>query len=401
MNNKEFKKFFDQQVESFRRLNPNKLIKPSKFFNQIGSTSLEDLDYKDELMLKEKALKELFPLYSKNLDIQIYPSPIRDSYRFKVEFVTANNLKFEPHNRFGQRKKNNFSWVVNLDEYILLNKSTFKLVKDVFDYAIELDIPLFNFNTNLGLLRYLTVKGIDTELMVIITVTDESDLINQLAEFAINRGFKSVYIVKNNTLSDSSEGETLQYFGQQYLNIEFKDRIFKVGPDTFFQNNLLGFKLIIDYLESFLNKNNLKDKFNLYDLYCGIGFIGITLADYFNKIIGVELVKESIDLANINKEVNKITNIEFINSDLNTLKQSFLKDSVIMVDPPRVGLEQSVDNLLESGAKYIFYISCNPVSLKSDLIKLTEKYNLIDLKFFDCFPLTPHIEGLAILQIKN
>lgn len=400
MTNKEFKRRLNSAFLEYRNQNLNELVTPSKFFNQIGSTELEDIAYNKQVEIKLDVLSKIFNEYYKDLDI--IKSPKETEYRFKVEFVTSYNPIFEPNSRMGQRKKGNFSWVVDLDEYILIPGNIFKKVRSIYEYARTLGFQGYDLKKNIGDLRYLTVKGINEEIMLIITVNIIDPKCDQLMEYALSKGFKSVYLFLNSSLTDTSEGEIIKYKGEELLTIDLTtskgEYSFKIGPNTFFQNNVYCFELIVNYIRSFLEKIYTADYF-LYDLYCGVGILGILFSDLFKEVKGIEIVKESIELANKNKELNDIKNISFECKDIKLINESKDSKTITLVDPPRNGLENAgVENVLRINSDYIIYISCNPVTLKNDLENLKSKYKVIDLKFFDMFPQTYHVESLCIMQ---
>lgn len=405
MTNKEFDKLLDQHFSKYRSENKDILLIGSKFSKEIGSTRLEDIPYHDQLNTKLEVLKLLFggnvnPTILEKLEV--YPSPHIIEYRFKVEFVTSFNPKFEPHNRFGQRKKGNFSWVVDLDEYVLIEKGIFLQTRKVYDYAISLGLSGYDLKKNTGDLRYITVKSYLNESMLLLTSSNRDPRFEQVMEFALEQGFKSVYWLINDTLHDSFEGEVIKYIGKELLTISVKanntEFQFLVGPFTFFQNNIYSFELILEYINKFLIKNNFNSK-TLYDLYCGVGLLGIVFANRFNKVIGIEIVRESIDLALKNLELNNVKNAHYSVKDIKEMHFKEDLNSVVIVDPPRNGLEDGgIKNLLEINPEYIIYISCNPVTLNKDLKVLKEKYQVLDLKCFDTFPQTYHLESLCIMQ---
>jgi len=139
-------------------------------------------------------------------------------------------------------------------------------------------------------------------------------------------------------------------------------------------------------------------------LYCGVGTIGISLAHQVKHVLGIDIVGESIELAKKNAELNAVNNFSFQQADINNkdLTSLNIKDGIIIVDPPRIGLEvKGVINLLKMDPKYIVYISCNPITQYNDLIQIIkEGYAIELLEGYDMFPQTNHIENLAILK-KN
>ena len=159
---------------------------------------------------------------------------------------------------------------------------------------------------------------------------------------------------------------------------------------AFFQVNTKGaealYRKIKEYLKGF-------DK--VLDLYCGIGSIGIFASDVVKKIIGIEINKEAVLCAQEVIKLNNIKNYEIHQGDASTIKDSF---DVVIVDPPRSGLSKEViKNLNKMKSKKIIYVSCNPSTLKRDILKLNN-YKLERIDIFNMFPLTKHIESICLLK---
>jgi 23S rRNA (uracil1939-C5)-methyltransferase len=178
--------------------------------------------------------------------------------------------------------------------------------------------------------------------------------------------------------------------GEHYLIDEINNYKFTIYPDSFYQVNKEGMINIYNKGLEYLENNN-----SLLDLYCGTGTIGIWMHNKFNKITGVEINKNSIKNAIINKKINKINNITFICDDAKNIKESF---DTIIVDPPRSGLNKKViDYLNNSNCKNVLYISCNPNTLKRDL-DLLDNYEIKNMLCCDMFPRTKHCESIAVLE---
>ncbi len=142
----------------------------------------------------------------------------------------------------------------------------------------------------------------------------------------------------------------------------------------------------------------------VYDLYCGIGTIALTMAPRAAEVWGLELVEEAIADAIENARLNEIENVRFFAGDvrlaLRELVQTAGRPDIVVVDPPRAGLSQKiVRRIIEASPRRIVYVSCNPTTLAPNAAQLVEAgYELRKVRPVDMFPQTPHIECVAQLE---
>lgn len=142
----------------------------------------------------------------------------------------------------------------------------------------------------------------------------------------------------------------------------------------------------------------------LLDLYCGIGTIGLTMADKFEKLYGVEIIPEAIENAKYNAEANGIDNATFICGDAAAAAEALRADgvapTVVLVDPPRKGLApELIDTINEFAPKRVVYVSCDPATLARDCARFNELgYTVERVTPFDMFPRTSHVENVVLLR---
>ena len=156
-----------------------------------------------------------------------------------------------------------------------------------------------------------------------------------------------------------------------------------------------------------INQANLDRNDILFDLYCGIGTIGIFASKYVNKVYGIEIVPQAIEDAKENAKINDVKNIEFICGDVEVafdelINKEKIVPSAIIVDPPRKGLDnKTVENIAKIKPAKLVYISCNPATMVRDLAKLEDIYNIKTIQPVDMFPWTSSVETVTILTLKN
>jgi 23S rRNA (uracil1939-C5)-methyltransferase len=142
----------------------------------------------------------------------------------------------------------------------------------------------------------------------------------------------------------------------------------------------------------------------VYDLFCGIGTIGLSLAPRAGEVWGLELVEDAIADAIANAHRNEIENVRFFAGDvrlaLRQLVETAGRPDVLVVDPPRAGLSAKVvRRVIEASPTRIVYVSCNPTTLAPNAAQLVDAgYALRRVRPVDMFPQTPHIECVALLE---
>ena len=219
-------------------------------------------------------------------------------------------------------------------------------------------------------------------------------------------GLKSFYWGVSTKVSDVAQPERMALIsGAETLEDAIGPVRFRMRPTNFVQPNQVLVATIYDAIRSAVA---LTGGEVVYDLYCGIGLIALSLAGQAKTVYGVESEQENVDSAQRNADLNGITNAVFLCGKVEDLLRGRAlfkagpKPDVIVVDPPRVGLHKEVyAPLLEAKSPTIAYLSCNPLSMAKDLKILLERdphYQLTSLQMFDFFSHTAHVEVLAILR---
>jgi 23S rRNA (uracil1939-C5)-methyltransferase len=189
--------------------------------------------------------------------------------------------------------------------------------------------------------------------------------------------------------------------GATHLREELGGLEYGISPEAFFQTNTEMAEKLYAVAGDYAALSGWE---RVYDLYCGMGTIGLTLAPRAGEVFGLEVVEEAISDAIANARRNEIANAHFFAGDvrlaLRELVERAGRPDVVVVDPPRSGLSQKVvRRVIEAAPKRIVYVSCNPTTLAPNAAQLVEAgYAVRRVRPVDMFPQTHHIECVALLE---
>ena len=299
------------------------------------------------------------------------------------------------------------SWrdVVAVEDDVLASPAVDALRRRVRDWCEAEGLSAYDRDSHAGFLRNLVVReGRRTGQIQARLVTSEGDF--RAAHFAEAADARSAIWTRTSSLAEvTRDGESKVLTGDGFIEerIELLGRQlrFRISPDAFFQTNTEMAERLYGVAGEFAG---LTGSERVYDLFCGIGTIGLSLAPAAGEVWGVEIVEEAVADAIGNAELNGIENARFYAGDIRTAMRPLVeqagKPDVIVVDPPRAGLSQKiVRRIIETGARRIVYVSCNPTTLAPNARQLVDAgWTLERVRPVDMFPQTPHIECVALLE---
>lgn len=387
-----------------------------------GGCSLQQLKYEKQLELKELFIMKAFSeiLFSQNAQLYpILPCEFPWQYRNKMEFSFSENRGGAKYLGLMIAQANSF--VFNLTSCHLAPTWAADTVKRVREYWENTNIQAYFPPANTGSLRTLTLRHAfaTDEKMIILTVSGHPDYALsklQLNEFVevIKKGFDdheklSIFLrVQQTVKGEPTHFFEMVLFGKEHIKEKLTIKVdkpltlsFLISPTSFFQPNSIQAENL--YTKA-IELADLKKEDIVFDLYAGTGTLGIAMATFVKKVVSIELNKYAVFDAKQNAEINNIHNVDFYQGDvkkvLATLKEGkeFNYPDVVIVDPPRAGLEEeALSQVLSLNPKKIVYISCNPLTQARDTEILIQKgYKLSIMQPIDQFPHTAHIENIAL-----
>jgi 23S rRNA (uracil1939-C5)-methyltransferase len=248
-------------------------------------------------------------------------------------------------------------------------------------------------NTGQALVQLVTSRG---------ERFDRERLIEVLTEFPEVR---SIHWSVNEGVAEVTNLPTELLWGEDAIEEEIGGLRYRVRPNAFLQTNTEMAGQLYGIAREFAQ---LTGGETVYDLYCGIGTIGLSMAADALTVWGIEISEESVACAIENQELNGIGNTAFfagnVGEVLRELQDRAGDPDVVVVDPPRAGLAgKALKRLGEIAAPRIVYVSCNPTTLAGDLKRLSSDYGyrLVRARPVDMFPHTPHVECVALLERES
>ncbi len=274
----------------------------------------------------------------------------------------------------------------------------------VRDWAREENLVAYDQSEHTGYLRHLVVReGRNTGQALVVLVTGSGEKFERGYFVEVLKRFpevRSIHWAVNDTPAEVTNLPSTLLWGEDAIEEELLGLRFRVRPNAFLQTNtemaekLYG--IAIEYAA-------LTGTETVYDLYCGTGTIGISMARNALTVWGVEISEESVACALENLELNSIGNAAFfagnVGQSLEELAERAGSPDVVVVDPPRAGLAgKALKRTGALGASRIVYVSCNPTTLASDVKVLRAEYGyeLARVRPVDMFPHTPHVEAVAL-----
>ena len=377
-----------------------------------GGCSLRHLDYAAELRAKQENVADAFARIG-GLDVPVLPivgSPEIDRYRNKVQFPVGTDKAGRPCIGFYAGRTHR---IVPCPDCRLQPGVLNEIGNTLCAFFAEKGIHPYNEETGKGLVRHIFLRrgAHSGQIMVCLVCTraklpSADELCTRLKE-----AFPDIVTIllnvnaKNTNVILGSETHTL--YGQGYIEDTLCGVPVQLGPLSFYQVNTLAaeqlYGIAAEYAQ--LTPDDL-----LLDLYCGMGTIGLSMADHCRELVGVEIVPEAIESAKANAArmgAAVSAKSRFFCADAGQaatqLAAEGLHPDVVMLDPPRKGCDEAtLSAVVRMAPRRVVYVSCNPATAARDAAWLEQNgYHAEKVQPVDLFPRTKHCETVCLLSKLN
>lgn len=375
---------------------------------QKGIAPLIHMNYEYQLQFKFNNLNNMIHKYMNNYDIKVYPVQGMEHpthYRNKAQ-VPIHKIDGTIEFGFYQKKSHHF---IPTEDYFIQEELINETLKKIKSILNQWNVSVYNESTNTGNFRHVIVrKGhYSNELMVVLVtrkkfVPNFNKIVQDIIEY-IPQITTIVHNINPEQTNVILGKESLTVYGEGYITDTLLDHTYQISAHSFYQVNTIQaerlYQKAIDLCE-------LEGKEIVFDLYCGIGTIGLSFAPFVDSVYGVEIISDAVKDAKRNAAINYLSNTKFECGSADKIVQKWKNEhidpNIVIVDPPRKGLTpELIDTILTLDPQKIVYISCNPATLMRDLKLIANEntqYTFEEIYPFDMFPYTYHVECLVLMS---
>lgn len=405
------------RAEALETLVPSPSAVPSfcPHGGECGGCAWPDLAYPAQLAWKERQVRETLRRIGKiPFDdaktapeyLPIIPSPRVKGYRNKVEFAFG----FAAGKPALGLRQRNAREIVPVTDCALCAFPAADILAATRAWMRETGIKPFNGRT--GQLRFLVLRCPDYShggeprcLVELITVPGNKSLADPVARLGralmADAGVTGFLHSTRTAKTDVAYGErVMASMGETTVTEQIGHIRLEAPAQTFLQANTGAAALLYDQVRRYAEKEPTGTPVRtVWDIYCGVGGIGLSLAREDLTLRGIETAPEAVRFARKNAS-SLPGDCAFFHGDAQAAFRTLSPaPDLIITDPPRAGMARPlVETILASGVPRIIMVSCAPASLARDLALLFSRYRVTSVRAVDLFPHTPHVETVAALE---
>ncbi|MFX3675089.1 MAG: 23S rRNA (uracil(1939)-C(5))-methyltransferase RlmD [Paenisporosarcina sp.] len=402
--------FAEAKILKIRKSSAHRQVAPCYVYDVCGGCQLQHMTYAQQLVEKRDLVVQSLERYVKDLAPSI---DIRATIGMENPWEYRNKSQFQVRKMDNKVHAGLFSAgtheLLNIEKCIVQHPNTTRVTNAVKQVLETLQIPIYDGKTPNGLVRTIVVRtGIQTGEIQLVLITTRAELpkrqllIDKLA--AIDPAIVSIVQNVNPKQTSLIFGDrTILLHGKKTLHEELGELSFDLSARAFFQLNPSQTIRLYNEIKS---AASLTGNETVVDAYCGVGTIGLWLADEAKEVRGMDVIADSIFDAKKNAEKHGFTHVTYETGTAEEWlakwsREGFVPD-VLTVDPPRTGLADSLlQTILNVRPKRFVYTSCNPSTLAKDLSHLRKVYDVEYIQPVDMFPQTAQIESVTLLVRKK
>ena len=390
-------------VEILER-SPHRINRECPVAKLCGGCDFQHITYEEETRLKAERVRScLNKLAGESLaEMPILAAPTCHGYRNKAQYPVSSHKG----RAFAGFFKAGTHQVIENDRCGILPEEMDAVKDAVIAYMNRYNVPAYDELSHTGLVRHIYVRrgAVSKQILVCLAVNGRKipqvhRLVGELKKIS---GFTTLVLSVNTKKGNAVLGEEfITLHGPGYIEDTLCGLNFRLSARSFYQVNHHQAQRLY---EAAISQAEITKEDTVLDLYCGVGTITLCMAKAAGKVIGVEVIPQAVEDARDNAKRNGIENAEFFCGDAGAaaleLEKSGVKADVVVVDPPRKGLNaDAIEALVRFAPRRIVYVSCDPATLARDVALLKERgYTVKNAMAADLFPRCAHVETVVLLS---
>ncbi|MBM7619775.1 tRNA (uracil-5-)-methyltransferase/23S rRNA (uracil1939-C5)-methyltransferase [Bacillus tianshenii] len=402
-------KFAEAKIKKIRIKSPHRITPPCHVYEQCGGCQLQHLEYTQQLDYKRDIVIQSLERHTKlNVEkLEIRPTIGMDDpwyYRNKSQF----QLGLQKGKIIAGLYSENSHRLININECLVQHPSTIEVTNTIKQILQDFNISVYNEKNRQGIVRTIMTRvGFSTgEIQVVLITAEEKLPRKQLIVNEIQKRLPKVKSILQNVNGQKTSlifgEETVHLSGEQVIQETLGDISFELSARAFFQLNPVQTVKLYDEVKK---AAELTGKEKVVDAYCGVGTIGLWLADGAGEVRGMDVIPESIEDAKKNAARHGYDNMQYVTGKAEKWLPKWVKEGwkpdTIVVDPPRTGCDEKfLQTVLEVEPKRFVYVSCNPSTLAKDIQYVSKKYKVEWIQPVDMFPQTSHVETVVKFKLN-
>lgn len=402
-------KYAEAIVKKVRKRSEHRVKAPCIVYEQCGGCQLQHLEYGQQLKEKRDILIQALERHTR---FHLEEMDIRETIGMDNPWHYRNKSQFQLGEDHGKVIAGMYSIdshrLINIPECIVQQPVTNKVTNVVKQILADFKIPIYNEKTRKGIVRTIVTRvGIETGQVQVMLVTAKKELPRkEMIISEIKKRLPEVVSIMQNVNPKKTSiilgDETIHLAGDKIVEERLEEFTYELSARAFFQLNPVQTVKLYNEVKK---AAGLTGKEKIVDAYCGVGTIGLWLADGAAEIRGMDVIPEGIEDAKKNARKHGVENASYFTGKAEELMPKWVKEGwrpdVVVVDPPRTGCDAKfLDTILKVKPKKFVYVSCNPSTLAKDLQVLSSKYKVEYLQPVDMFPQTAHVECCALIKLK-
>ncbi|MGV3466206.1 MAG: 23S rRNA (uracil(1939)-C(5))-methyltransferase RlmD [Heyndrickxia sp.] len=403
-------KYAEAIVKKVRKRSEHRVKAPCIVYEQCGGCQLQHLEYSQQLKEKRDILIQALERHTR---FNIEDMDIRDTIGMDNPWHYRNKSQFQLGEDHGKVIAGMYSIdshrLINIPECIVQQPVTNKVTNVVKQILADFKVPIYNEKTRKGIVRTIVTRvGVETGQVQVMLVTAKKELPRKdMIISEIKKRLPEVVSIMQNVNPKRTSiilgDETIHLSGEKIVEERLEEFTYELSARAFFQLNPVQTVKLYNEVKK---AAGLTGKEKIVDAYCGVGTIGLWLAEGAGEIRGMDIIPEGIEDAKKNAKKHGVENASYFTGKAEELMPKWVKEGwqpdVVVVDPPRTGCDTKfLETILKVKPKKFIYVSCNPSTLAKDLQVLSSKYEVEYLQPVDMFPQTAHVECVSLLELKK